>query len=84
MEYPFLKKHFCIIKIWNASSKVQDAGVLNNELSEFLNISEVKYSEHVKNIERDAIKVNKYRERMKERESRVKHVVVFEDQGEAI
>ena len=71
------KKHFCIIKIWNVSSKVQDAGVLNNELSEFLNISEVKYSEHVKNIERDAIKVNKYRERMKERESRVKHGSVF-------
>ena len=47
-------------------SKVQDAGVLNNELSEFLNISEVKYSEHVKNIERDAIKVNKI-ERKNER-----------------
>ncbi len=64
------KKHFCIIKIWNNNSNIQDVDVLSHELSNFLNINEVKYSEHVKNIERDAIKVNKYRERMKERESR--------------
>ena len=48
MEYPFLKNTFVLLKFGMQIAKIQDAGVLNNELSEFLNISEVKYSEHVK------------------------------------
>jgi hypothetical protein len=64
------KKHFCIIKIWNNNSKIQDVNILSKNLQAFLNIDEVKYSEHVKNIERDTVKVNKYKERMKEFESR--------------
>ena len=68
MEYPFFKKHLHY-KNLNNNSNIQDVKVLSHELSNFLNINEVKYKvEHVKNIERDAIKVNKYRERMKERE----------------
>ena len=53
------KKNFCIIKIWNNNHKKEDIKLLSEKLT-FLDMSEVKYSSHVKNIERDTSKQIKY------------------------
>ena len=53
------KKNFCIIKIWNNNHKKEDIKLLSEKLS-FLNMEQVKYSSHVKNIERDSTKQQKY------------------------
>ena len=53
------KKNFCIIKIWNNNSDRNETALLNNNLS-FLNMEEVLYSSHTKNIERDKTKQKKY------------------------
>ena len=53
------KKNFCIIKIWNNNYKKEDIKLLSEKLS-FLNMEQVKYSSHVKNIERDSTKQQKY------------------------
>ena len=53
------KKNFCIIKIWNNNSKKEDIKLLSSEL-DFLNMTEVKYSSHMENIERDLSKQKKY------------------------
>jgi hypothetical protein len=57
------KKSFCIIKIWNQNKKNNDVKLLSAELSKFLNIKEVLYSDHDNNIERDAEKRSKYERR---------------------
>ena len=53
------KKNFCIIKIWNNNYKKEDIKLLSEKLT-FLDMNEVKYSSHVKNIERDTTKQIKY------------------------
>ena len=53
------KKNFCIIKIWNNNSKKEDTKLLSSKL-DLLNMSEVKYSSHLENIEREATKQKKY------------------------
>jgi hypothetical protein len=53
------KKNFCIIKIWNNNYKKEDIKLLSDKLT-FLNMEQVKYSSHVKNIERDNSKQLKY------------------------
>ena len=53
------KKNFCIIKIWNNNYKKEDIKLLSEKLS-FLDMEQVKYSSHVKNIERDTTKQQKY------------------------
>lgn len=53
------KKNFCIIKIWNNNYKKEDIKLLSEKLT-FLDMTEVKYSSHVKNIERDTSKQLKY------------------------
>ena len=53
------KKNFCIIKIWNNNYKKEDIKLLSEKLT-FLNMEQVKYSSHVKNIERDNTKQLKY------------------------
>jgi len=53
------KKNFCIIKIWNSDFNKNDIKLLSDRLV-FLNMDEVKYSSHVKNIERDTTKQVKY------------------------
>tara|TARA_B100001094_G_scaffold297959_1_gene321469 strand:- start:117 stop:764 length:648 start_codon:yes stop_codon:yes gene_type:complete len=53
------KKNFCIIKIWNNNYKKEDIKLLSEKLS-FLDMDQVKYSSHVKNIERDTTKQQKY------------------------
>jgi hypothetical protein len=53
------KKNFCIIKIWNNNSAKEDIELLSDKLV-FLDMSEVKYSSHITNIERDQTKQKKY------------------------
>uniref|UniRef100_A0A6C0JG63 Eukaryotic translation initiation factor 4E n=1 Tax=viral metagenome TaxID=1070528 RepID=A0A6C0JG63_9ZZZZ len=53
------KKNFCIIKIWNNNCDKNSISLLNTNL-DFLNMEEVMYSSHVKNIERDQTKQKKY------------------------
>ena len=53
------KKNFCIIKIWNNDYNKEDIRLLSDKL-DFLDMNEVKYSSHVKNIERDTTKQVKY------------------------
>jgi len=66
MVYLFLpKKKFCIIKIWNNNSDNTSSDILSSELKNFLNIDEVKYSSHNKNIKRDKDKIEKYRRRQR-------------------
>tara|TARA_B110000211_G_C14058913_1_gene544645 strand:+ start:1311 stop:1907 length:597 start_codon:yes stop_codon:yes gene_type:complete len=57
------KKNFCIIKIWNNNSEQCDTALLGSDLRSFLNIEEVKYSSHNKNIKRDKDKIEKYKKR---------------------
>ena len=59
------KKNFCIIKIWNNNSDDCDTSLLSQELGNFLDITEVKYSSHNKNIKRDKDKIEKYKKRSK-------------------
>ena len=59
------KKNFCIIKIWNNDSLECDTDLLGSELRSFLDINEVKYSSHNKNIKRDHEKIEKYKKRSK-------------------
>ena len=53
------KKNFCIIKIWNNDYNKDDISLLSDKL-DFLDMNEVKYSSHIKNIERDTTKQVKY------------------------
>ena len=62
------KKTFCIIKIWNSNRNNNDINILSKELAEFLNLDESQYSSHTNNIDRDAAKVQRYKERLKDRE----------------
>ena len=60
------KKTFCIIKIWNNNCTKQKIEILSEHLN-FFNMDEVKYSSHDKNIERDAEKLARYREKQKDK-----------------
>ena len=57
------KKHFCIIKIWNKDTEFSDIELFSDDLKSILNIEEMKYSSHNKNIKRDMDKLDKYRKR---------------------
>lgn len=57
------KKNFCIIKIWNKDSKLDNSSLFTEDLKSILKIDEVKYSSHNKNIKRDMDKINKYKKR---------------------
>lgn len=52
------KKHFCIFKIWNNDNTINNKQYLSTTL-DFLNMSEVLYSNHNDNIQKDKLKVNK-------------------------
>jgi hypothetical protein len=62
------KKTFCIIKIWNSNRNNNDINILSKELGNFLNLTESQYSSHTNNIDRDTVKVQRYKERVKDRE----------------
>ena len=53
------KKNFCIIKIWNNDCQKNSTSLLNKTI-DFLNMEEVLYSNHTKNIERDLTKQKRY------------------------
>jgi hypothetical protein len=57
------KKNFCIIKIWNQYKEKNNINLLSSDLSKFLNINEVLYSNHDNNIERDAEKRSRFDKR---------------------
>ena len=52
------KKNFCIFKIWNNDNTINNKQYLSSKL-EFLNMSEVLYSNHNDNIKKDKLKFNK-------------------------
>jgi len=52
------KKNFCIVKIWNKDSIHNDNDLLSLGLK-FLNMEEVLYTSHKKNIEKDQIKIKR-------------------------
>ena len=47
------KKGFCIIKIWNQNRSFSNGDILNPELGKIVNLSDLLYSSHDNNIERD-------------------------------
>ena len=53
------KKTFCIVKIWNNNCKYKNTNILSEGLYKFLDIENVKYASHNKNIERDYGKSDK-------------------------
>jgi len=55
------KKHFCIIKIWNKNRENYETHLLSKYIDSILNRNQSKYSSHNKNIQRDANKINKYK-----------------------
>ena len=57
------KRTFCIIKVWNKDKDINDVKFLSDVLSNYLDIENVKYSSHNVNIERDAEKMIKFKER---------------------
>ena len=58
------KRTFCIVKIWNCKSSVNSVDLLSDVLFKYLDINNVKYSSHNTNIERDAEKMLKFKERV--------------------
>ncbi len=52
------KKNFCIVKIWNKDSENNNKELLSKKL-EFLNMDEVIFSSHKKNIEKDQMKIKR-------------------------
>ena len=70
------KKTFCIIKIWNNDCSKQSVKILSQHLH-FFNMEEVKYSSHDKNIERDAEKLARYKEKQKDKNRMSSHKLSF-------
>ena len=70
------KKTFCIIKIWNNDCSKQSVKILSQHLH-FFNMDEVKYSSHDKNIERDAEKLARYKEKQKDKNRMSSHKLSF-------
>ena len=58
------KRTFCIVKIWNCKSSVNSVDLLSDVLFKYLDINNVKYISHNTNIERDAEKMLKFKERV--------------------
>jgi hypothetical protein len=53
------KKNYCIIRVWNNNGNISDINIFSDELSKFVNISEVIYSLNQANIEKDNYKTQK-------------------------
>ena len=70
------KKTFCIIKIWNNDCSKQNIDILSKHLN-FFDMNEVKYSSHDKNIERDAEKLARYREKQKDKNRNTSNKLSF-------
>ena len=64
------KKNFCIVKIWNKNRENYDTGLLSKFVDSFLNTKQSKYSSHNKNIQRDANKINKIKNKSRNRRGR--------------
>ena len=64
------KKNFCIIKIWNKNREYYDIDILSSYIDSILNKKQSKYSSHNKNIQRDANKINKFKNKSRNRKGR--------------
>ena len=64
------KKHFCIVKIWNKNRENYETTLLSKHIDSFLNTGQSKYSSHNKNIQRDANKINKFKNKSRNKRGR--------------
>jgi len=53
------KKGFCIVKIWNSTTEIQDTGELNHDIDNFMDLSTCIYKSHVDSIDKDNKKKKK-------------------------
>jgi hypothetical protein len=53
------KRGFCIVKIWNSTTDIQDTNELNEGLDTFMSLSECLYKSHIDSIDRDQKKKKK-------------------------
>ena len=53
------KRGFCIVKIWNSTTDIQDTSELNKGLDTFMSLSECLYKSHIDSIDRDQKKKKK-------------------------
>jgi len=60
------KKGFSIVKIWNNNSKdCKLVDLINNELSQYLNLDDTLYKSHVENISKDLKKKERFQKQKK-------------------
>jgi len=53
------KKGFCIVKIWNSTTDIQDVNELNCDINTFMDLSTCIYKSHVESIDKDNKKKKK-------------------------
>jgi hypothetical protein len=53
------KKGFCIVKIWNSTTDIQDVNELNRDINTFMDLSTCIYKSHVESIDKDNKKKKK-------------------------
>jgi hypothetical protein len=53
------KKGFCIVKIWNSTTDIQDVNELNSDINTFMDLSTCIYKSHVESINKDNKKKKK-------------------------
>ena len=53
------KRGFCIVRIWNSTTDIQDTSELNKGLDTFMSLSECLYKSHIDSIDRDQKKKKK-------------------------
>ena len=53
------KKGFCIVKIWNSTTDIQDINELNENINTFMDLSTCIYKSHVDSIDKDNKKKKK-------------------------
>jgi len=56
------KKGFCIVKIWNSTTDIQDVNELNNNINTFMDLSTCIYKSHVESIDKDNKKKKKIKD----------------------
>ena len=71
------KKNFCIIKIWNKDRKQYSIDILSHYVGMCLDKKQSKYSSHNKNIQRDANKISKFKNKSKNTKGRSSKLTRF-------
>ena len=62
------KKGFSIVKIWNKNSENKELiKVINNELSDYLNLEDTMYKSHLENISKDLKKKERFEKKIQQK-----------------